>query len=90
MGVAKCNMIALARGQVFPLATYATEVSLMRVKLLSIFETHFTYIIQKFLELPSLLRRLSVIIYSERSGEIPRREIGERARRARGDGDETG
>lgn len=40
----------------------------MRVKLLSIFETRFTYIIQKFLELPSLLRQLSVIIYSERSG----------------------
>lgn len=50
----------------------------MRVKLLSIFETRFTYIIQKFLELPSLLRQLSVIIYSERSGEIPLREIGER------------
>jgi len=52
----------------------------MRVKLLSIFETRFTYIFQKFLELPSLLRQLSVIIYSERSGarKIPPREIGER------------
>lgn len=68
----------------------------MRVKLLSIFGTRFTYIIQKFLQLPSLLRQLSVIIYSERSGRDSaarnrrrrRRETrarGERRRRRRRD-----
>lgn len=51
----------------------------MRVKLLSIFGTRFTYIIQKFLQLPSLLRQLSVIIYSERSG----RDSAARNRRRR-------
>lgn len=51
----------------------------MRVKLLSIFGTRFTYIIQKFLQLPSLLRQLSVIIYSESVWARFRREKSEKA-----------